>query len=97
MDMRLRYISMSYIKDMRIGLETPPFRLDMSPIDVLVPALKLLAGQLEMVSANLDHLDVDMKKIYAAWDKCVNLRQLKFVKCTVQQVQAVMSTPKINL
>jgi len=63
----------------------------------ILPSLLILEHQLESIHVQYDSEVRDFDEFKKAWDGCVNLRQLHVKGCNVEDMKAVMSTPKIQL
>lgn len=65
----------------------------------LLPALNILAHQLENISVSYlkDGDAAYMNQLTAAWNRCVNLRKLRLWNSRVEDTEAIMAVPKANL
>ena len=92
-------ITADHLRDVTRACTKARFQLYVREMEALVPALSLVAGQLENIGVSLTAGDgvYGMNQVTAGWDRCVNLRQLQLWDCSVDHVQAAMATPKLNL
>jgi len=76
------------------------FHLRPSHGRTLLPSLRILGHQLDGVHADYRNLDLkgrDYDEFRKAWDGCFNLRQLLVEDFTVEDMKAIMSTPKTHV
>jgi len=73
------------------------FHVDVSRPGALFPALRTVGKQLDVIRVYPTQHEPVTDVLTEAWNNCVNLREVELFLTTVDQLKAIMASPKPNL